>query len=84
MGSFSEGFSKIPQTCTTESTKDTGLQGHFQQAPTWSPDKDSTSAIQEKLHQAKQYLEYGFQQMADVIVQQSGQVQKRYNIIYLF
>ena len=75
MGSFSDGFSKISQ--NSGATKGNGFQPRpFQQAPTWNPKEDPTSAIQEKFHQAGQYFADG---ILDLIVHHSGQVQKRYS-----
>ena len=72
---FSEGFSKIPQ---NGATKDTGFQPtYFQQALTWSDKEDPRSTIEEKLHQAGQWIADGFLHVADLIVHRSGQVQKR-------
>lgn len=75
MDYFSEGFSKIPQ---NGATKDTGFQPrYFQQAPTWSDKGDPMSTIEEKLHQAGQWIADGFLHVTDLIVHQSGQVQRR-------
>lgn len=82
LGYFCDGF-KVPQ--NYGATKDAGFQPrHLQQAPTWSARSDPTSAVQEKLHQAGQCIADGFLHMADLIIHQSGHVQKRYSLTIVY